>query len=316
MVFNNTTNFLVDASTAAHFIFATEDGTLSAWSAGSTAVLKVDNSTKATVYKGLALASHGGSNLLYATDFHNGRIDVFDATFAPVAFAGAFSDPAIPAGYAPFGIHNLGGQLYVTYAMQDADQHDDVSGPGHGFVDVFDTGGQLVRQFASAGVLNSPWGVTLAPPGFAQFSGDLLVGNFGDGTINALDPATGALLGTLSDANGQPVAIDGLWDIVFGNGVRGGDANRLYFTAGIPGGGSVEDHGLFGSISAVAVVRITEIKDQGDSVTISWTGGTAPYVLQHKDTLTDTSWTDVQTNSNPAAVVVKTGPLGFFRIKD
>lgn len=252
LVFNNTTSFAVASNSPARFIFAGEDGTITAWNSGSNAVLKVDNSVSGAKYKGLAIGTDGGADFLYAADFHNGKVDVFDGNYQPVTLAGAFADPNIPAGYAPFGIQNLGGALYVTYALQDEDKEDDVSGPGHGFIDVYTLGGQWVKRYASEGVLNSPWGLTVAPDGFGQWSGALLVGNFGDGVIHAFAPDSGALLGALQDPAGQPISIPGLWALAFGNGGRGGDAGRLYFTAGIAGEGSLEDHGLFGNLSAQA----------------------------------------------------------------
>jgi uncharacterized protein (TIGR03118 family) len=251
IIFNSTTNFNVGSNAPAHFIFATEDGTIIGWNTGSNAVLKVDKSASGAVYKGLAIAASGSATYLYATDFHNGKVDVFDSDFNLVTLAGSFVDPSIPTGYAPFGIQNINGQLYVTYAMQDADKHDDVGGPGHGYVDVFTTSGQLVHQLVATGVLNSPWGMALAPVGFGPFGGALLIGNFGDGAINAFDATSGSLLGALDGTNGAPIQITGLWGIVFGNGGKGGDSHTLYFTAGIPGPGVVEDHGLFGSLSPV-----------------------------------------------------------------
>ncbi len=255
IVFNNTSSFIVTTN-AAKFIFATEDGTISAWASGSGAVLKADNSGSGAIYKGLALGSANGSNYLYATDFHNGKVDVFDGQFNPVAWPGAFTDPNIPAGFAPFGIAAIGTNVVVTYAKQDADAEDDIAGAGNGYVDIFDTGGNWVKRFASNGPLNSPWGMVLAPANFGLFSGQLLIGNFGDGTINAFDPASGLLAGTLKDTNGMPIAIEGLWALKFGNGGKAGVTNTLYFTAGIAAGGSVEDHGLFGGLS-VAVPRRT-----------------------------------------------------------
>jgi uncharacterized protein (TIGR03118 family) len=154
----------------------------------------------------------------------------------------------VPVGFAPFNIQNIGGQLYVTYALQDADAHDDVSGRGNGYVNVFDPNGVLLRRLASGGPLNSPWGMAIAPAGFGAFGGALLIGNFGDGRINAFNPATGGFLGDLHDACGTPISIDGLWGLIFGNGGQGGDPHTLFFTAGIPYSGNVEDHGLFGSI--------------------------------------------------------------------
>jgi len=315
IIFNGTTNFQVAAGLPARFVFSTEDGTISGWNSGSTAVLKVDNSADGTVYKGLAIAQRSGTNLLYATDFHHGRVDVFDDHFGPVHFPGAFSDPTIPSGYAPFGIRSLGGQLFVTYALQNADQHDDVAGPGHGFVNIFDTVGQLVRRFASGGKLNSPWGIALAPSGFAQFSGTMLIGNFGDGTVQVYDPISGDWLGPLSDSHDEPIVIEGLWDIAFGNGVRGGDANRLYFVAGISGGVGIEEHGLFGSLSAVPAVRISRITAQANSLTVEWAGDGGPFVLQHKSALTDAVWADVQSYPASPAVIPLQGTDGFFRIR-
>lgn len=245
-VFNSTTDF-----SGARFIFATEGGTIAAWSGGTSAVQKVDNSGAGSVYKGLALANNGSGNFLYATDFHNNAINVFDKNFNPVTLAGAFTDPTLPAGYAPFNIEASGGMLYVTYAVQDAAAHDDVAGPGHGILDVFDANGNFVQRLVSHGALNSPWGMAIAPVGFGMFGHDLLVGNFGDGTINVFDPATGNWLAQLDDPNGNPITNLGLWDITFGNGAQGTSTSTLYFTAGIPGPDNIEDHGLFGSVSAV-----------------------------------------------------------------
>jgi uncharacterized protein (TIGR03118 family) len=243
-VFNpNSANF-----GGARFIFAAEDGTISSWSGGTNAVLKVDNSGAGSVYKGLALANIGSANFLYATDFHNNAINVFDTNFNPVTLSGSFTDPNLPAGYAPFNIEASGGMLYVTYAVQDANKHDDVAGPGHGILDVFDTNGNFVQRLVSHGVLDSPWGMAVAPVGFGSFGNDLLVGNFGDGTINVFDPTTGNWLAQLDDANGNPITNLGLWGLAFGNGAQGTSTSTLYFTAGIPGPDSIEDHGLFGRV--------------------------------------------------------------------
>jgi uncharacterized protein (TIGR03118 family) len=184
---------------------------------------------------------------LYATDFHNNHITVVPSAGAP-SLTGNFTDPKLPAGYAPFNIETINGNLYVTYALQNAAKHDDVSGPGHGFVDVFDLNGNFMQRLVSQGPLNSPWGMTIAPTGFGNFGNDLLIGNFGDGTINAFDPFTGNFIGQLDAANGMPLTNLGLWDLTFGNGGNGGSKSDLFFTAGIPGDGMVEDHGLFGSI--------------------------------------------------------------------
>ena len=254
VVFNGGTGFAVSNGTAtapARFIFATEEGTILGWSpavALTQAVVAVDNSAGGAVYKGLAIASTAAGDRLYAANFHAGTVDVFDAGFHPVS--AGFSDVALPSGYAPFGIRNLGGTIYVTYALQDADKKDDVAGVGHGFVNAFDTDGHLLRRVASRGRLNSPWGLALAPADFGQFGGNLLVGNFGDGHINAFDlqrfEANGELQerGQLHAANGPPVTIDGLWALAFGNGASAGPTNALFFTAGP----FDEEHGLFGKL--------------------------------------------------------------------
>ena len=250
-VFNGTGDFVVSegsASGPSRFIFATEDGTISGWNPTvdpTNAILKVDNSVSGAVYKGLAIGSNPSGNFLYATNFHAGTVDVFDAHFIAATLAGSFSDPTIPAGFAPFGIQNINAQLYITYAKQDAAEHDDVAGPGNGFVDVFDTNGNFIERLASHGTLNSPWGLALAPNGFGRFGKDLLVGNFGDGRINAFDPNTGAFRGQLNDQRGNPITIDGLWALGFGNGGLAGAADTLFFTAGI----NDEADGLFGSIT-------------------------------------------------------------------
>jgi uncharacterized protein (TIGR03118 family) len=256
IVFNGSpTDFLVaGAGTAAHFVFATEDGTIAAWNSGTSAVLKVDDAdfTNGPVYKGLAIGNNGTGSFLYATNFRTGTIDVFDTNFNKVTLGsggfGTFTDPTpLPAGFAPFGIQNLGGQLFVTYAMQNASRHDDVKGLGNGFVDVFDLSGNFVKRFASGGTLNSPWGLALAPSTFGAFGGALLVGNFGDGFINAFNASTGAFLGQLADATNVPISIQGLWGLTFGNNGQGGNVGTLYFTAGI----NDEADGLFGSLTVV-----------------------------------------------------------------
>jgi uncharacterized protein (TIGR03118 family) len=247
-VFNPTGVFTLEPGKPAIFLFATEDGTIAGWSMSvnaANAVIKVDRSGSGAVYKGLAMASTSAGVFLYATNFHDGTVEVFDGNFNPVVHAGAFTDPSIPAGFAPFGIHNIQGRLYVTYAKQGPTMHDDVAGPGNGFVNVFDADGNLIRRFASQGVLNSPWGLALAPAGFGAFSGHVLIGNFGDGRINAFNPATGAFRGTLENGK-KPLEIDGLWTIIFGNGGNAGDTDTLFFTAGIDD----EQHGLFGQIRA------------------------------------------------------------------
>jgi uncharacterized protein (TIGR03118 family) len=247
-VFNGGTGF-----GAERFIFATEDGTVSGWKGtyGATAQLHVDNSAGAAVYKGLAIGNNGAGDYLYAANFNSGVVDVFDSSYNPASLPGAFIDPSLPSGFAPFNIQNLGGMLYVTYAQQDPTGHDDVAGPGHGYLNRFDLNGNLLQRLVTGGDLNSPWGLAYAPSSFGQFGNDLLVGNFGDGRINAFDPVSLSFLGALPDAQGNPLQIDGLWGLAFGNGGQAGPTNSLYFSAGIPGDGRLEDHGLFGKIDPV-----------------------------------------------------------------
>src|SRR5712671_486407 len=267
-VFNATTNFNVsgvgpDCSTSAsgpaNFLFATEDGTIVARSgtvnppgpgcvpanSGNYGFIMVNNSSgpNRAVYKGLEIATHNGATFLYAANFRGGTVDVFDANFH---FVKSFTDPDLPDSYAPFNVVLIGGRLFVTFAMQDADKEDDVAHQGHGFVDAFDLEGNMLGRFAQHGQLNSPWGVALAPAGFGELSGALLIGNFGNGHINAYDFASGEFLDKVRLPKGQPIVIDGLWALKFGSGQgNGGVANTLYFTAGP----NDEKDGLFGSIS-------------------------------------------------------------------
>ena len=238
------------ASGAATFLFATEEGKILGWNRNvspTQAVVAVDDTAAQAVFKGLTLSPDGSR--LYATDFHNARVDVFDSAFHTVTAPGAFVDPRIPGGYAPFGIQSVNGQILVTYAKQDAQRHDDVPGQGNGFVDAFDANGKLLTRVGTHGQLNSPWGLALAPSDFGRFSGDLLVGNFGDGRINAFAMRHGSFepAGALRMGNGQRIVIDGLWSLQFGHGAAvNGPTNTLFFTAGPDG----EQHGLFGTIQA------------------------------------------------------------------
>jgi uncharacterized protein (TIGR03118 family) len=247
-VFNDTTSFELSDGTPAAFIFDSESGRVTAWNRaqGSTAAL-VYSSPDGAIYKGLALQhrSHGGPRLL-AADFHNAKVDVFDSSFAPVTLKRhAFRDPFLPAGYAPFNLAVIHGLVVVTYAQQDAAAEDDSPGPGRGFVDVYSPTGRLLRHLVRGGVLNSPWGLTIAPRHFGELAGDLLVGNFGDGRIHAFDPYSGRLEATLRSSSGQPIAIEGLWSLMPGNGVAGRPQD-VFFSAG-PGG---EEHGLLGALQA------------------------------------------------------------------
>ena len=240
------------ASCPAFFLFATEDGTIEGWNPSvdpTHAVIAVDRSTATdsagdvgAIYKGLALVNTAAGKFLYASNFRFRTVDVFDSHFNLV---NSFTDPTIPAGFAPFGIHNIGGKLFVTFAKQDAAKHDDVSRPGNGFVDVFSPNGDLLQRLVSRDKLDSPWAVTMAPSTFGVFGGDILVGNFGDGRINVYDPTTGAQLGQLMSPVGGPITIDGLWGLRFAPATPGAGPNTLYFTAGL----NHEADGLFGEIT-------------------------------------------------------------------
>lgn len=245
-VYNGTQDFQIAAGKPAVFLFVTEDGTVSGWNPGvngTNAIITVNNNNGA-VYKGMALASAGGVNYIYVTNFNAGTVEVYDKTFAPHSFgAGAFQDNTIPAGFAPFNIQLVGSNLVVTYAKQDAEKHDDVAGPGNGYVDIYDTQGNLVSRLPHSIYMNSPWGAVQAPGNFGTFSNDLLIGNFGSGSIMAFNSA-GKFVGLVFDPAALNLRIDGLWAIAFGNGGSGGPTNTLYFTAGV----FDEAHGLFGTI--------------------------------------------------------------------
>lgn len=250
IVYNASQDFKVSqngVSAASQFIFAGEGGTIAGWSPAvnqTAAITRFDGGSNGPLYKGLAIARFAGANYLYAADFRNNAVDVFDANFFRVTLPGNFRDPALPAGYAPFGIQAIGNRIYVAFARQAASGPDEVSGPGLGIVAVFDTGGAFIRRLATGGALDAPWGMAMAPANFGTFGNALLVANFGDGKINAYNPATGAMLGTLSRADGTPIVIDGLWGIAFGTGNYSQPTNTLFFAAGP----SDEEHGLFGRI--------------------------------------------------------------------
>jgi uncharacterized protein (TIGR03118 family) len=237
------------AMAPARFIFASEDGGISAWApqVDPTNAIRLV-STPTAIYKGLAISAGGTGPLLYAADFHNNRVDVFDTNFAPVTLPGQpFRDPHLPGGYAPFGMQAINGDIYVTYAKQDADRADEVAGAGNGFVSVFTPNGQFLRRFASRGVLNAPWGMALAPASFGRFGNRLLVGNFGDGTINAFDVDSGRFVGKLRGPDRKPIVIDGLWGIAFGNGLSNQPTNTLFFAAGP----NDENNGLYGRLDVI-----------------------------------------------------------------
>jgi uncharacterized protein (TIGR03118 family) len=268
---NDTTGFVVSQgvnSGPAAFIFATEDGTISGWNPtvnATNSILKVDNSSNPTsatgaVYKGLTITPNGGSTFLYAANFRAGTVEMYNSSFGLVKSFTDTSLPAVPAGtpagqnWAPFNVQVLNGQLYVTFALQNATKHDDVAGAGNGFVDVFDLNGNFIKRLIDTGAgdpLDSPWGLDIAPPSFGAFANKLLVGNFGSdpgtNSINAFDPNTGAFLGPLTDAEGNPIEIGDLWALANGNGgpaPNGSDPNAVYFTAGVQD----EIHGLFGDL--------------------------------------------------------------------
>jgi uncharacterized protein (TIGR03118 family) len=248
-VFNgSSTAFLVSSggkSGAAAFIFDTEDGAISGWASSVDAVnaiIAVDNSAQLAVYKGLAIGAKKNKTFLYAANFHAGDVEMYDTKFHLIK---TFTDATVPAGYAPYNVQTLGGVLYVTFAKQNGAKHDSVSGAGFGYVDAFTLGGAFLRRVASQGALNAPWGLDIAPSSFGAFAGALLVGNFGDGWINAYNPKTGAYIGPLTVSGGAPIAIQDLWGLINGNGGSGGAADTVYFTAGL----KKEAHGLFGSVS-------------------------------------------------------------------
>jgi uncharacterized protein (TIGR03118 family) len=311
IIANTAAGFLGSGAATAHFIFSTENGTISAWSGGGAAALKVDYSTSNAVFKGLAAGSSGGSNFIYASDFHNAQVDVFNSNYAQVTLAGSFTDTNLPAGYAPFGIQNINGQIFVTYALQDSSSNNDLGGPGHGYVDIFSTSGVLVQQFIAQSVLNSPWGVALAPVGFGAYGGDILVGNFRDGRINVFNPASGAWLGALmNNTNGGPFEVPGLWAIIFGNGHSGGDVHTLYFTAGING----QSDGLLGSLAAVSPT-FSSITSAASSITLNWAGGgTGPFAVQQSTNLAGSNWATIATTTNSSFTISNTDASAFFRL--
>jgi uncharacterized protein (TIGR03118 family) len=250
IIYNGTQDFKITqngVTAASPFVFAGETGVIAAWSptVNRTATVTVfDGSSANKVYKGLANARYLGLNYLYAADFHNNKVDVFDSTFAPAVLPGAFKDPGLPAGYAPFGIQAIGNNIYVAYAKRPATGDDEVAGAGLGIISVFDTAGNFVKQLVNGGALNAPWGMAMAPANFGAASNMLLVANFGDGKINAYNPTTGVLAGPLATIDKTPIKIDGLWGLAFGPGVNSQPTNTLFFTAGP----SDETHGQYGRI--------------------------------------------------------------------
>jgi uncharacterized protein (TIGR03118 family) len=254
-VFNPTSGFVVTTSAGsgpAPFIFSAEAGQISAWNPAADPVVNgastatVEFSSPTAVYKGLTIATTDGGTFLYASNFHDGTVDVFNSSFQLVHLAGDFTDPALPPGYAPFGIQNINGLIYVSYALQNAAKHDDVAGTGHGFIDIYTSNGFLVKRLVSRVDLNSPWGLAEAPAGFGPFGGDLLVGNFRNGLIHAFGLFSGMPRGALLNEQHQPIQIDHLWALKFGTATTGG-TGTLLFSAGI----NDEVDGLVGAINPV-----------------------------------------------------------------
>ncbi len=239
------TGFEVNAKPS-QFIYASEDGTVSAWNGSDPITLVVDNSRAGAVYKGLALVNLGqAGTFLLAANFNSGAIDVFDSSFHATTLNGDLTDPQLPAGYAPFGIHVVNQQLFVTYALQDQAKHDPVHQAGAGYVDIFNLNGGFVQRLISQGNLNAPWGVVVPPNGFGPFGGKVLIGEFGNGDIDVFDLPTGTFIDQIKDTSGAVIANGSLWDMVFGGGGSSGDQNTLYISAGL----SNEQHGLFAAIA-------------------------------------------------------------------
>jgi len=239
-------------------------------SSGTAASILFDNSKSGAVYKGCALGGTSAAPLLFATNFNSGRVDVYDGSLNlnPGPFGKAFANSAVPSGFAPFNVQVMNGSVFVTYAKQDNEKHDDVAGPGNGYVAMFDQSGSLIANLISQGPLNSPWGMAFAPATFGAFGNALLVGNFGDGRINAFS-VFGKQLGTLNDTKGNPIAMRGLWSLNFGGGAQSEDPGTLYFTAGIGGGPNndpLESHGLFGTIQAAPAFVTSNISSAGAGV--------------------------------------------------
>jgi uncharacterized protein (TIGR03118 family) len=289
VVFNpftsNKNAFEVQPGTPALFIFCSEDGVISGWNngvSGTKASILFDNSKFGAVYTGCTVGGTAAAPFIFAANFSSGTVDVFDGNLTlnpapynngilpqPYSTSSAFSNPVIPAGFAPFNVQNIGGMLFVTYAKQDAQKHNNVGGAGNGYVAMFNPNGSLTANLVSQGALNSPWGMAIAPANFGPFAGALLVGNFTDGTINAFNATTGAFLGALNDITGNPIAIPGLWSLNFGGGAQNEDPGTLYITAGIGGGPNsdpVQSHGLLASIQAVPSFSVSGIQNGGSSI--------------------------------------------------
>jgi len=254
IVYSGGTDFVVTDGVKkgpARFMFAGENGTITGWSPDvnlNEAIVAINHSGQHAVYLGLAIGGNGAGHRLYAANFHSNRVEMYDGNFQRIFSSGAFVDPSVPAGYGPFGIQNVGGDIVVAFAKHAPGEDDEMAGKGLGIVDLFDADGRLISRVASFGELNAPWGIALAPRSFGRFGGALLIGNFGDGTINAYDMRSGTFLGKLRRPSGKAVRIDGLWGIAFGNGVLSQPTNTLYFAAGVKD----ENGGAYGAIKAHA----------------------------------------------------------------
>ena len=271
----STSGFLVNGAPG-QFFFDTQDGTISGWYTGSSAVLLVNNSSTGAVYTGLAMITNSTGSFLLAANFFSGQVEIYDSSYKSATLAGSFTDsgsPALPAGYAPFGIQPIGDQVYVTYALQNATKNGETTAAGDGYVSVFDLNGNFVNRFASAGTLNAPWGVAQASANFGMFSNDILIGNFGDGTINAFN-ANGTFVAQLQDATGAVISNGALWALTFAPSGTG-DADTLYFTAGFAAGG----HGLFGSLApAIEGTETFSLASSSTSGTVA-AGGSTTFTL-------------------------------------
>jgi uncharacterized protein (TIGR03118 family) len=271
----STSGFLVNGAPS-QFLFDTQDGTISGWYTGSSAVLLVNNSSAGAVYTGLAMITNTTGSFLLAANFFSGKVETYDSSYKSATLAGSFTDsgsPALPAGYAPFGIQTVGNQVFVTYALQNAAKNGETTGVGDGYVSVFDLNGNFVNRFASAGTLNAPWGVAQASANFGMFSDDILIGNFGDGTINAFN-ANGTFVAQLQDATGTVISNGALWALTFAPSGTG-DADTLYFTAGFAAGG----HGLFGSLApAIEGTETFSLASSSQSGTVT-AGGSTTFTL-------------------------------------
>jgi uncharacterized protein (TIGR03118 family) len=312
----------------ASFVFDSEDGLIVGWNSGSAKLgeIKVNNSSQGAIYKGLAIGTSTAGGTLYAANFKSGQIDTYGPGFAPVKLAGSFTDSSVPTGYAPFNIWNIGNNLYVAYAKQGSGVLD-APGPGNGYVAEFDLNGNLMTHLVSGGGLNSPWGMAIAPAGWGAFGGALLVGNFGDGRINAFNATTGASLGTLQDSTGNPIAIPGLWALIFGSGTKA-DGNTLYFAAGMPDG-STTPRGLLGSIAPpsgiTAVVNAANWQNgpiaPGELIVIGGqTVGAIPLVATTIPTTggigTSLGSTTVMINNVPAPILYSSGSETSVQVPD